>query len=113
MLHHEHEIAVLLSQLDIGQVGALEFVLVERPKHLVAHPDELRVTALGREPVPGGSTDFVLFDAPPSFGPLTLNVLRACDEVVVPVPLQKLKSQITSTAMAPKPRGGHHQAARG
>ena len=31
--------------------------------------------------------DFVLFDAPPSFGPLTLNVLRACNEVVVPVPL--------------------------
>ena len=31
--------------------------------------------------------DFVLFDAPPSFGPLTLNVLRAADELVVPVPL--------------------------
>ena len=28
-----------------------------------------------------------LFDAPPSFGPLTLNVLRAADEIVVPVPL--------------------------
>jgi chromosome partitioning protein len=33
---------------------------------------------------------FVLFDAPPSFGPLTLNVLRACDEVVVPCPLTYL-----------------------
>jgi chromosome partitioning protein len=31
--------------------------------------------------------EFVLFDAPPSFGPLTLNVLRAADEVVIPVPL--------------------------
>jgi chromosome partitioning protein len=31
--------------------------------------------------------DFVLFDAPPSFGPLTLNVLRAAEEIVVPVPL--------------------------
>jgi chromosome partitioning protein len=31
--------------------------------------------------------EFVLFDAPPSFGPLTLNVLRATDEVVIPVPL--------------------------
>ncbi len=31
--------------------------------------------------------DFVLFDAPPSFGPLTLNVLRATTEVVIPVPL--------------------------
>ena len=31
--------------------------------------------------------DFILFDAPPSFGPLTLNVLRAAEEVVIPVPL--------------------------
>ena len=31
--------------------------------------------------------DFVLMDAPPSFGPLTLNVLRAANEVVIPVPL--------------------------
>jgi len=34
--------------------------------------------------------DFIFFDAPPSFGPLTLNVLRATDEVVVPVPLTYL-----------------------
>jgi chromosome partitioning protein len=34
--------------------------------------------------------DFVFFDAPPSFGPLTLNILRAADEVVVPVPLTYL-----------------------
>ncbi len=34
--------------------------------------------------------DFVLFDAPPSFGPLTLNVLRAAEEIVVPVPLTYL-----------------------
>src|SRR5262245_54583413 len=31
--------------------------------------------------------ELVFFDAPPSFGPLTLNVLRAADEVVIPVPL--------------------------
>jgi chromosome partitioning protein len=37
-----------------------------------------------------GRYDFVLFDAPPSFGPLTLNVLRAAVEVVVPVPLTYL-----------------------
>ncbi len=34
-----------------------------------------------------GTYDFILFDAPPSFGPLTLNVLRAAEEVVIPVPL--------------------------
>lgn len=34
--------------------------------------------------------DFVLFDAPPSFGSITLSVLRACDEVVIPVPLTYL-----------------------
>ena len=36
------------------------------------------------------SYDFVLFDAPPSFGPLTLSLLRASSEVVVPVPLTYL-----------------------
>ncbi len=34
--------------------------------------------------------DFVLIDAPPSFGPLTLNILRAANELVVPVPLTDL-----------------------
>ncbi|MCH8889600.1 MAG: ParA family protein [Myxococcales bacterium] len=34
--------------------------------------------------------DFILFDAPPSFGPLTLNILRAATEIVVPVPLTYL-----------------------
>ena len=34
--------------------------------------------------------DFVLFDAPPSFGPLTLCVLRAAREVVIPVPVTYL-----------------------
>jgi chromosome partitioning protein len=36
------------------------------------------------------SYDFVFFDAPPSFGPLTLSVLRAAEELVVPVPLTYL-----------------------
>jgi len=34
--------------------------------------------------------DFIFFDAPPSFGPLTLNVLCAASEIVVPVPLTYL-----------------------
>jgi chromosome partitioning protein len=34
--------------------------------------------------------DFVLIDAPPSFGPLSLSVLRAAEELVVPVPLTYL-----------------------
>jgi len=34
--------------------------------------------------------DFIFFDAPPSFGALTLNVLRASQEIVVPVPLTYL-----------------------
>jgi len=33
------------------------------------------------------SYEFVFFDAPPSFGPLTLSVLRAAHEIVLPVPL--------------------------
>ena len=36
------------------------------------------------------SYDFVFFDAPPSFGPLTLNVLCAASEILVPVPLTYL-----------------------
>ena len=31
--------------------------------------------------------DFILFDAPPSFGTITLNILLAASEVVLPVPL--------------------------
>ena len=34
--------------------------------------------------------DFVLLDAPPSFGPITLSALRAAHEVVIPVPLTYL-----------------------
>jgi chromosome partitioning protein len=45
--------------------------------------------ALNREELTG-AYDYILMDAPPSFGPLTLNVLRATDEVVVPVPLTYL-----------------------
>jgi chromosome partitioning protein len=39
------------------------------------------------ESVDRGGYDFVLIDCPPSFGPLTLSILAACNEVVIPVPL--------------------------
>lgn len=54
-------------------------------------PDPTRrlADALDRSPETS-RYDFVLFDAPPSFGPLTLNVLRAATEVVIPVPLTYL-----------------------
>jgi chromosome partitioning protein len=55
--------------------------------------------------------DFVLFDAPPSFGPLTLNVLRASDEVVVPVPLTYLAldgcAELMRTIATVRERYGH------
>lgn len=55
--------------------------------------------------------DFVFFDAPPSFGPLTLNVLRASDEVVVPVPLTYLAldgcAELMRTLKLVRTRYGH------
>jgi len=55
--------------------------------------------------------EFVLFDAPPSFGPLTLNVLRAADEVVVPVPLTYLAldgcAELMRTIATVRERYGH------
>jgi chromosome partitioning protein len=55
--------------------------------------------------------DFVLFDAPPSFGPLTLNVLRASDEVVIPVPLTFLAldgcAELVRTIEMVRTRYGH------
>lgn len=55
--------------------------------------------------------DFVLIDAPASFGPLTLSVLRAADEVVIPVPLTYLAldgcSELQRTLHAVRTRFGH------
>jgi chromosome partitioning protein len=55
--------------------------------------------------------DFVLFDAPPSFGPLTLNVLRASYELVVPVPLTYLAmdgcAELMRTVATGRSRYGH------
>jgi len=55
--------------------------------------------------------DFVVFDAPPSFGPLTLSVLLACEEVVVPVPLTYLAidgfAELLQTISMVQSRYGH------
>ena len=55
--------------------------------------------------------DFVFFDAPPSFGPLTLSVLLACEEVVVPVPLTYLAidcfAELLQTISMVQERYGH------
>ena len=57
--------------------------------------------------------DFVLFDAPPSFGPLTLNVLRASDEVCIPVPLTYLAldgcAELMRTIAMVRSRYGHEK----
>ena len=55
--------------------------------------------------------DFVLIDSPPSFGLLTLNVLRAVDEVVIPVPLTFLAldgcAELSRTIESVRSRYGH------
>jgi len=55
--------------------------------------------------------DFVLMDSPPSFSPLTLGVLRAADEVVVPVPLTYLAldgcAELLRTLRTVRTRFGH------
>ena len=55
--------------------------------------------------------DFVLFDAPPSLGPLTLSVLRAAREIVVPVPLTYLAldgcAELTRTIETVRTRYGN------
>jgi chromosome partitioning protein len=55
--------------------------------------------------------DFVFFDAPPSFGPLTMNVLRAAEELVVPVPLTYLAldgcAELTRSVHTLRLRYGH------
>ncbi|MFQ5514197.1 MAG: ParA family protein [Myxococcota bacterium] len=58
-----------------------------------------------------GEYDFVLFDAPPSFGTITLNVLLAATEVVLPVPLTYLAldgaAEITRTVEMVRSRFSH------
>lgn len=55
--------------------------------------------------------DFVLIDSPPSFSPLALGVLRAADELVVPVPLTYLAldgcAELLRTLRTVRTRFGH------
>ncbi|HTF33138.1 MAG TPA: ParA family protein [Myxococcota bacterium] len=75
-----------------------------------ADPTARLDSALRRSPEIEGY-DFVFFDAPPSFGPLTLNVLRAAEELVVPVPLTYLAldgcAELTRSVQTLRMRYGH------
>ena len=55
--------------------------------------------------------DFVIFDAPPSFGTITLNVLLASNEIVIPAPLTFLAldgvAEITRTVEMVRTRFNH------
>jgi chromosome partitioning protein len=55
--------------------------------------------------------DFILFDAPPSFGAITLNVLLAANEIVLPVPLTYLAldgaAEMTRTVEMVRTRFAH------
>lgn len=75
-----------------------------------ADPTARLDSALRRAPELEGY-DFVFFDAPPSFSPLTLNVLRAAEELVVPVPLTYLAldgcAELTRSVQTLRMRYGH------
>jgi chromosome partitioning protein len=55
--------------------------------------------------------DFIIFDAPPSFGTITLNVLLAAHEIVLPVPLTYLAldgaAEMTRTVEMVRTRFAH------
>ncbi len=55
--------------------------------------------------------DFILFDAPPSFGTITLNLLLASTEILIPVPLTYLAldgaAEITRTVEMVRTRFNH------
>jgi chromosome partitioning protein len=73
--------------------------------------DRLR-QALGRSDE-AADYDYILMDAPPSFGPLTLNVLRAAEEIVIPVPLTYLAldgcAELTRTIQTVRSRYGNEK----
>jgi chromosome partitioning protein len=91
--------------------------IVPSNKSLALFPDAAREVegaqhfclrdALERAP----SYDFILFDAPPSFGAITLNVLLAASEIVLPVPLTYLAldgaAEMTRTVEMVRTRYAH------
>ncbi|MCH2171566.1 ParA family protein [Myxococcota bacterium] len=72
----------------IGSNKSLAFLPALRPESGASETSELRRALDDSAEI--NTYDFVFFDAPPSFGALTLNVLCAADEVVIPVPLTYL-----------------------
>jgi chromosome partitioning protein len=79
------------------RIGGLDVVVANKSLALfssiesgVSQQASQRLSEFLAQSPEAASYDFVLFDAPPSFGPLTLNVLCAAGEVVIPVPLTYL-----------------------
>ena len=80
------------------------------PQEVAAHGGEEYFCL--REAVESSTNyDFILFDAPPSFGTITLNVLLAATEVLMPVPLTYLAldgaAELTRTVEMVRSRFGH------
>ena len=103
--------------LPILSVRPPRLDLVASNKSLALFPEGLPEPSGGehlhlREALTGvRGYDLVLFDAPPSFGPITLNVLLAATEVVIPVPLTYLAldgaAEITRTVEMVRTRFRH------
>ena len=80
------------------------------PQEVAAHGGE-EYFCLREAVEPSTAYDFILFDAPPSFGTITLNVLLAATEVLLPVPLTYLAldgaAELTRTVEMVRSRFGH------
>lgn len=80
------------------------------PQEVAAHGGE-EYFCLREAVEPSTDYDFILFDAPPSFGTITLNVLLAATEVLIPVPLTYLAldgaAELTRTVEMVRSRFGH------
>lgn len=85
-----------LPKLPIIKTGRPNLDLIASNKSLALFPNESAEagseehTYLRAALKRAKNYDFVLFDAPPSFGSITLNILMAADEVVIPAPLTYL-----------------------